>query len=244
MLEHNQTIELIAKAQQGDEEAKTTLLVHNSPLIKSIIRRYMNKGVDYDDLYQLGSMGFLKAIKNFDSSFNVKFSTYAVPMITGEVKRFLRDDGYIKVSRTLKVLSSKINQFIENYKKNNAVDPSIELISKEFCIEPSEVVFAMDSAKIPISLYEKNDDSENSPSLIDKIACNDSSSEDVLDKFILTDIINDLSPREKKIIILRYYRDKTQSEIAALLGVSQVQISRLEGKIIEKFKRKFHIEER
>lgn len=92
-------------------------MIHNSPLIKSIIRRYINKGVDYDDLYQLGSMGFLKAIKNFDTSYNVKFSTYAVPMIAGEVKRFLRDDGYIKVSRTLKILSNKINQFIENYKK-------------------------------------------------------------------------------------------------------------------------------
>ena len=244
VLEHNETIELIAKAQLGDEESKTKLLVHNSPLIKSIIRRYMNKGVDYDDLYQLGSMGFLKAIKNFDASYNVKFSTYAVPMIAGEVKRFLRDDGYIKVSRTLKLLSSKINQFIDNYKKNNASDPTIDQLSKEFNIEPQEIVFAMDSAKVPISLYEKNDDSDSSPSLIDKISGEKDNSEDVLDKLILSDVINDLNEREKKIIMLRYYRDKTQSEIAAQLGVSQVQVSRLESKIIQKIKTRFLSEER
>ena len=239
MLEHNETIELIAKAQKGDEEAKTKLLIHNSPLIKSIIRRYINKGVDYDDLYQLGSMGFLKAIKNFDTSYNVKFSTYAVPMIAGEVKRFLRDDGYIKVSRTLKILSNKINQFIENYKKNHATDPSIELLSKEFNLEPQEIVFAMDSSKFPISLYEKGDDSDFSSSLIDKISSENENTDDILDKLILTDIINELSEREKKIIIMRYYRDKTQSEVAAMLGVSQVQVSRLESKIIEKIKNKF-----
>lgn len=239
VLEHDETIELIAKAQKGDEEAKTKLLVHNSPLIKSIIRRYMNKGVDYDDLYQLGSMGFLKAIKNFDTSYKVKFSTYAVPMIAGEVKRFLRDDGYIKVSRSLKLISTKINQFIDNYKKHNATDPSIEMLSKEFNLEPQEIVFAMDSAKVPISLYEKNDDSDSSPGLIDKISSENDNSEDVLDKLILSDIINDLTEREKKIIMLRYYRDKTQSEIAAQLGVSQVQVSRLESKIIEKIKARF-----
>ncbi|HEY8419306.1 MAG TPA: SigB/SigF/SigG family RNA polymerase sigma factor [Clostridia bacterium] len=238
MLEHNETIELIAKAQKGDEEAKTKLLIHNAPLIKSIIRRYVNKGVDYDDLYQLGSMGFLKAIKNFDTSFNVKFSTYAVPMIAGEVKRFLRDDGYIKVSRTLKMLSNKINQFIEDYKKNHANDPSIDIIAKEFNLEPQEIVFAMDSAKLPMSLYEKNDESD-SASLIDKISSENENTDDVLDKLILTDIINELSEREKKIIIMRYFRDKTQSEIAAMLGVSQVQVSRLESKIIQKIKNKF-----
>lgn len=241
MLEHEQTLELIKLAQKGDENAKTELLEHNSPLIKSIIRRYLNKGVEYDDLYQLGCLGFLKAIRNFDPSFNVKFSTYAVPMIAGEVKRFLRDDGYIKVSRTLKVLSSKINQFIENYKKEHSTDPTLDMIAKEFNLEQTDIVFALDSAKMPISLFEKNDDnSDNAPSLIDKIIIDDNP-DDVIDKLILKEIINDLSEREKKIIILRYYRDKTQSEIASLLGVSQVQVSRLENKIIEKLKSRFNI---
>ncbi|HEY8423603.1 MAG TPA: SigB/SigF/SigG family RNA polymerase sigma factor [Clostridia bacterium] len=238
MLEHNETIELIARAQKGDEEAKTKLLVHNAPLIKSIIRRYVNKGVDYDDLYQLGSMGFLKAIKNFDTSYNVKFSTYAVPMIAGEVKRFLRDDGYIKVSRTLKMLSNKINQYIEEYKKNHASDPTIEELAKKFNMDPQEIVFAMDSAKLPMSLYEKNEDPD-STSLIDKISSQNENTDEILDKLILTDIINELSEREKKIIIMRYFRDKTQSEIAVMLGVSQVQVSRLESKIIQKIKNKF-----
>lgn len=239
MLEHEETMELIKLAQGGDNDAKTKLIEHNSPLIKSIIRRYRNKGVDYDDLYQLGSMGFLKAIKNFDASYNVKFSTYLVPMIAGEVKRFLRDDGYIKVSRSLKVMSSKINQFVENYKIINGEDPSLDLLCKEFKLEPSELIFTMDSAKMPVSLYEKNEDSENSLSLIDKIVADDKD-EDMIDKLILKDLIHDLAPREKKIIILRYYRDKTQSEIASLLGVSQVQVSRLESKIIGRLKEKFH----
>jgi len=238
LLDHSQTIELIIRAQTGDEVAKDTLLSHNSPLIKSIIRRWRNKGVEYDDLYQLGCMGFLKAIKNFDPEFGVRFSTYAVPMIAGEVKRFLRDDGCIKVSRALKVMSNKINRFIEEYKKENCSDPSLDEIAKRFGIDAQEVVFTMDSSRRPISIYEKSEDGgDKSQSLIEKLSYSDKN-EDILDKIILKEMIDKLPEREKKIIVLRFFRDKTQSEIAEILGVSQVQISRLEAKILEKLKEK------
>ncbi len=237
LLEQSVTQELISKAQDGNNEAKTELIEQNSPLIKSVIRRYRNKGVDYEDLYQLGCIGFLKAIRNFSDSFGVKFSTYAVPMIAGEVKRFLRDDGYIKVSRSVKSLASKINYYIEDYKNKNGDSPSIETIAQEFGIDAQEAVFVLDSAKFPVSLYDKTDD-ENNRTLMDKLASKETV-EDNLDRIVLKDAIQSLDEREKKIILLRYYRDKTQSEVARVLNVSQVQISRLENKILEKLKRGF-----
>lgn len=237
LLEQSVTQELISKAQDGDNQAKTELIEQNSPLIKSVIRRHRNKGVDYEDLYQLGCIGFLKAIRNFSDAFGVKFSTYAVPMIAGEVKRFLRDDGYIKVSRSVKSLASKINYYIEEYKNKNGDSPSIETIAEEFGIEAQEAVFVLDSAKFPVSLYDKTDD-ENNRTLMDKLASKETV-EDNLDRIVLKDAIQSLDEREKKIILLRYYRDKTQSEVARVLNVSQVQISRLENKILEKLKRGF-----
>ncbi len=234
MIEQNELLELIKQAQTGSEEAKTKILTENSPLIKSVIRRFKNKGVEYEDLYQLGSIGFLKAIKNFSPEFGVKFSTYAVPMVAGEVKRFLRDDGYIKVSRSTKSLAAKIAYFTQVYKNENRTSPKIEEIAAAFGIEAQEVVFAMDSAKFPISIYDKSDD-EHSQSIFEKLASNETS-DDNLDKIILKDIIEKLDEREKKIIVLRYFRDKTQSEVARVLKVSQVQVSRLESKILDKLK--------
>lgn len=236
MLEHEETLELIKQAQAGSEEAKTKLIEHNSPLVKSILRHYRNKNVEYDDLYQIGCMGFLKAIKNFDTSYNVRFSTYAVPMIAGEIKRFLRDDGYIKVSRSLKTLSFKISAFIDAYKKEHQEEPTVDQIAQHFDMDREEIVFAMDSAKHPVSLHQKSDDNPDKTfNLIDKIAVEDKN-EEIIDKLILKSVIDELSDREKKIIILRYYRDKTQSEIAEHLGISQVQVSRLESKILEKIR--------
>ena len=238
MLSNEENLQLIALSQGGDEQAKQALIVEHSPLIKSIVRHFKNKGVEFDDLYQLGCIGFLKAIKNFSTQFNVRFSTYAVPMISGEIKRFLRDDGYIKISRSTKSLSAKITYFIRDYKAKFSESPTVDQIAREFSIEPQEVVFAMDSAKFPLSLYEKSED-ESNISLIDKIADN-SNGEDNIDKILLKQIISTLSERDKKIIILRYYRDKTQSEVARVLNVSQVQVSRLENKIIAKLKAEFN----
>lgn len=240
-LENISRDELVEYARAGSEEAKTKLILDNSPLIKSVIKRYKNKGVEYDDLYQLGCMGLLKAINNYDSSFNVKFSTYAVPLIAGEVKRFLRDDGYIKISRSLKSLAIQINRFIDSFQQDNSCSPSVSELAKHFNTEESEIIIAMECSKMPVSIYDNADDDETGKSrtILEKIP-DDFSEEKLLDKIVLKDIINELCPRDKKIIILRYFRDKTQSEIARELNVSQVQISRLEIKILEQLKNKLN----
>lgn len=236
-MESEETLNLISKAQSGDKSASEELLCKNSPLIKSVIRRYKNRGVDYDDLYQLGCMGFIKAIKNFSLAYEVKFSTYAVPMIAGEVKRFLRDDGPIKVSRTTKTAAITINRFIERYRRENGDAPTVERISEEFGYEPQETVFIMDSSKYPISIYDRNDD-DSTRTLLDKLQT-DENDDEKLDKMMLKKIINELAPRDKQIILLRYFADKTQADVARVLQVSQVQVSRLENKILLKIKDKY-----
>lgn len=235
MLSHEETMALIALAQQGDEKASTTLLCENAPLLKSIIKRYLGKHVEYDDLYQIASIGLLKAIKNFSYDHNVRFSTYAVPMILGEIKRYMRDDGYLKVSRSLKSLSAKITRYVDEQVKNGVESPTVDEIAQHFEIEPTEVVFAMDATKLPISLYEKTNDNDGKQTeLIEHLPTDEDKK--MLDKVILKDMLSQLSPREQKIVVLRYFRDLTQGEIAHKLGVSQVQISRLENKILKKLK--------
>ncbi len=235
MLSHEETMRLISLAQQGDEEAKATLITENTPLIKSVIKRYIGKHVEYDDLFQISSIGLLKAIKNFSTDFNVRFSTYAVPMILGEVKRFMRDDGYVKVSRSLKSVANKINQYVDLCRKEGSSEPTLEELAERFQMEPSEVVFALDSAKMPVSIYEKTGDTDGKQlELIDKLPTDDD--KQLVNKVILNDMLSKLTQREQKIIVLRYFRDMTQGEIAEKLGVSQVQVSRLENKIIEKLK--------
>lgn len=236
MLDHETTLKLIQLAQNGDQNAKQTLVTENSPLIKSIIKRYIGKGIEYDDLFQLGAMGFVKAINNFSREYNVKFSTYVVPMIIGEIKRFMRDDGAVKVSRTIKTFNLQINKFIEQFQKENGEKPTIDKIAKEFDVPNQEVVFAMDSAKMPISLYTPFEgDGERSLLVVDRFTADDKS-EELFDSIFLRETLKKLESRDKKIILLRYFRDKTQSEIAKELGISQVQVSRLETKILEKIR--------
>lgn len=236
MLSHETTLELIKEAQKGSEKAKETLVVENSPLIKSIIKRFIGKGIEYDDLFQLGAMGFVKAINNFSEGYNVKFSTYVVPMIIGEVKRFMRDDGAIKVSRTIKTLNLQINKFIEKFQKENGVKPSIEQIATEFKVQTQDVVFAMDSAKMPISLYTPFEESDDKSLLVVDRFEQDNPTDELFDNIFLRETLKNLENRDKKIILMRYFRDKTQSEIAKELGISQVQVSRLETKILERIR--------
>jgi len=231
-----ETLELAMLAKNGDESAKEKLLQGNFPLIKSVIKKYIGKGVDYDDLYQIGCVGFLKAIKNFDPNYDVKFTTYAVPMIAGEVKRFLRDDGSIKISRAIKTLSMKIKLYLEEYLKSHDEEPTVNELASHFDVSPEDVACALDSSKALVSLYAKIDDSsDNSANIIDKIAYSDEH-ETMLDNLLLKEAINNLDERDRKIILLRYFRGKTQSEVAIELGVSQVQVSRIETKILESFK--------
>lgn len=237
MLENSKVLEFVRLAQSGDNHAKEVLLEENSPLIKSVIKRFINKGVEFDDLYQIGCVGFLKAIKNFKEGFDVKFSTYVVPMVIGEIKRFLRDDGSIKVSRALKTLNMQINRYIEEYEKDNFEKPTIEQISKKFNIEQQDVVLAMDSSKMPISIFSPIDD-DGETLMVEKIEGDDDMNEKLINNITINDLINKLNKRDKKIIKMRFYFDKTQSEIAKELNISQVQVSRLENKILENLKRK------
>jgi len=238
MLNQDELLDYIRRAKLGDEEAKEKIFKQNEPLLRSIIRRFKNKGIEYEDLFQIASIGFLKSINNFDENFGVKFSTYTVPMIIGELKRFMRDNGAIKVSRTIKILANRINKFIDDYQTKHSGSPSVEFIAKEFEITEEEVVIALNSSRMPLSIYDKYDDDEEGPELIEKIPSSEGE-DSIIEKIHITNIIDGLDEREKKLIVLRYFRDKTQSEVAKNLGVSQVQISRLENKIIEKIRLKF-----
>ncbi|MBE7087890.1 MAG: SigB/SigF/SigG family RNA polymerase sigma factor [Clostridiales bacterium] len=239
MLDQDKLLDYVRKAKNGDEFAKSQIFNHNVPLIKSIVKRFCGKGVEYDDLFQIASIGFLKAIQNFDESFGVKFSTYSVPMVIGEIKRYMRDNGAIKVSRTIKILANKINRFIFEYQTQNCESPTIEFLAEKFNVSSEEVVVALDSSKMPLSIYEKFDDEDEGQELIDKIPSGETEDK-LVEKIHLSNVIDALNEREKKIIIMRFFRDKTQGEVAESIGVSQVQISRLENKIIEKIRNKFN----
>ncbi len=236
MLTVERTIELVRLAKTGDKNAAEELIVNNSSLIKSVVRRFLGRGVEYDDLFQLASIGFIKAINNFDESFNVRFSTYAVPMIAGELKRFLRDDGSIKVSRIIKGLNYKIKVIVEQARKNGEESPSVDRLAEMLGVEKEDIALAIGADKRLVSIYDKVD-SEKDIEYLDTIE-SDEREDELIEKIMLREAIDSLSEREKKIVLLRYFSDKTQSEIAKELGVSQVQISRLETKIVENLKQK------
>lgn len=237
MLNERETISYIRLAKAGDNHAKERLLEHNTSLLKSILKRYLGKGVEYDDLFQLASIGFLKAIAGFDESFGVKFSTYAVPMIAGEIKRFLRDDGSIKVSRALKQSAREMNRFIETYAAEHGEQPSVKELAQIFSMEESEVVFTLGSARMPLSINEQSDyKDEKAATLEEKLPSKDDQ-EEMIDRMLLRTAIEKLPERERRIVVLRYFRDMTQSEVARAIGVSQVQISRIENRIMQEFKK-------
>lgn len=237
MLDSEEIKKLVLDAQRGDENAKNILINENSSLIKSVIKRFKGKGIEYDDLYQLGCLGFIKAIKNFNSEFDVKFSTYVVPMVIGDIKRFMRDDGEIKVARSLKTLNLSINKFVENYYSIHKENPSIEQISREFNVDEQEIIMAMESSKKPVSLFAPLESEDSELLVIDRF---DSLSNDnsVMEKITVKEMIRALNERDRKIILMRYFYDRTQSEVAKKLGISQVQVSRLENKILESFRMK------
>ncbi len=238
MLEEKVTLDYIRKAKRGDAHAKEALIEHNVSLVKCIVKRYLGKGVDYDDLFQIACMGFLKAIAGFDESFGVKFSTYAVPMIAGEIKRFMRDDGSVKVSRAMKQTAKEMNAFVEEYLIRHGKQPKVSEIAEKFGLDETETVFVMGSSKMPLSLYGGGDFKDGKErELIETLPASDDQ-EEWLDKMLLRGAIDALSERDKKIIVLRYFRDMTQSEVAEKVGVSQVQVSRIESRIIKEFREK------
>lgn len=223
---------LIALSQAGDTIARETLVNCNVRLVWSVVQRFMNRGYEPDDLFQIGCIGLLKSIDKFDLSYEVKFSTYAVPMIIGEIQRFLRDDGTLKVSRSLKEIANKVRKTKDELAKKLNRLPTIKEIAAQLGVTPEEVVFAQEANKPPASIHETVFENDGDPiTLMDQIA--DDSQARWFDKLALNEAIEGLNEREQLIVYLRYYRDQTQAEVANRLGISQVQVSRLEKKILQ-----------
>jgi len=234
-LDDNEVKRLIALSQAGDTVARDTLVNCNIRLVWSVVQRFLNRGYEPEDLFQIGCIGLLKSVDKFDLNYDVKFSTYAVPMIIGEIQRFLRDDGTLKVSRSLKEQANKVRKTKDELSKTLGRLPTIKEIADELQITPEDVVFAQEANKPPTSIHETVFENDGDPiTLIDQIA--DDSEEKWFDKLALSEAINALSDRERLIVYLRYYRDQTQSEVASRLGISQVQVSRLEKKILKSIK--------
>lgn len=231
-LDDNEVKRLIALSQSGDNGARDRLVNCNIRLVWSVVQRFMNRGYEPDDLFQIGCIGLLKSVDKFDLSYDVKFSTYAVPMIIGEIQRFLRDDGTLKVSRSLKEMANKVRKKRDELSKVLNRLPTIGEVAEGLGVTPEDVVFAQEANKQPSSIHETVFENDGDPiTLMDQIS--DESQERWFDKLALHEAITGLSERERLIVYLRYYRDQTQSEVATRLGISQVQVSRLEKKILQ-----------
>lgn len=234
-MEH--TLALIGRAHQGDKEARDTLFEENTGLIYSVARRFLGRGVEMEDLFQIGSIGLLKAVDKFDPAFEVKFSTYAIPMILGELKRFFRDDGMIKVSRSIKENQHRVYLAREKIEKELGREPSLKEIAEMLGMPPEEVAMTMDSAAEVESLYRTVYQSEGTDiSLIDKIPEKENAEENLLNRIFLEEILGKLESSDRKLLYMRYFQDQTQTQIAEQLGVSQVQVSRMEKRILKKLR--------
>lgn len=233
-LKYNENFDtLIKQAQEGDLCAREKIISENTGLVHSVVKRFSGRGTELEDLFQIGCIGLIKAIDKFDTSYNVKFSTYAVPMILGEIKRFLRDDGIIKVSRSLKEMSAKAMGIKEAITKEKGSEPTVWEIAERMGVTPEELSCALDASRRPESIFsagenEKGDKKE----LIEKLESPVNFESQVINKIMLDDILKTFSERDKKVINLRYFRQKTQTETAKVLGISQVQVSRIEKKIL------------
>ncbi|MCM3735954.1 RNA polymerase sporulation sigma factor SigF [Bacillus cytotoxicus] len=227
--------ELIKRSQQGDQGARDLIVQSNMRLVWSVVQRFLNRGYEPEDLFQIGCIGLLKSVDKFDLSFDVKFSTYAVPMIIGEIQRFLRDDGTVKVSRSLKETGNKIRKMKDELSKEYGRAPTITEIAEALELTPEEVVMAQEASRTPSSIHETVYENDGDPiTILDQIA--DRSETKWFDKIALKEAIRELDERERLIVYLRYYKDQTQSEVAERLGISQVQVSRLEKKILKQMK--------
>ena len=227
----------IELAQSGDKKARDYLVEKNVGLIWSIVRRFMNRGYEAEDLFQIGSIGLLKAIDKFDTSYDVKFSTYAVPMITGEIKRFMRDDGIIKVSRTIKENAVKIKAVRDVLANVDNREPTVEELAEETGLSPEDVILALDSTNEVESLQKVVYQGDGgSISLMDRLVEKRDEHEEALNRILLEDLLRNLTERERELLHLRYFEEKTQTEIAGRLGLSQVQVSRMEKRLLARLR--------
>lgn len=233
---YENSVEDIIKAKEGNEDAMSKLVESNSGLIWSIVRRFKERGYELEDLYQIGSLGFIKSIRRFDTNFEVQLSTYAVPYILGEIKRFIRDDGPIKVSRSTKELCVKIREVQREYLNKKGEEIKLEEVAKILKVPKEEIAAALDSANCVDSIYDVNYKDDSEGNILDKIPANEETEKNLIDKIVLKDAINRLNERERKIILLRYFRGSTQSQVAKVLGISQVQVSRIEKRVLSDMK--------
>lgn len=237
-LSDDQVKDYIAKSQTGDTYARDQLVENNIRLVWSVVQRFLNRGYEAEDLFQIGCIGLLKSIDKFDLSYDVKFSTYAVPMIIGEIQRFLRDDGTVKVSRSLKEMANRIRRTKDELSKKLGRQPKLSEIAEEIGVTAEEVVFAQESMRAPSSIHETVYENDGDPiTLMDQIA--DDEQDKWFDKIALKEAISELNEREQLIVYLRYFKDQTQSEVAERLAISQVQVSRLEKKILSRIRDQF-----
>ena len=226
---------MIARAQSGDDDARKKMIEGNTRLVWSIVQRFSSRGIELDDLFQIGCIGLMKSVDKFDLKYEVKFSTYAVPMIIGEIQRFLRDDGMVKVSRSIRELNFKIRHATENYMKTNEKPPSMAELAEILDVSIDDIIMATDAMRDPASLHEQLYENDgDSVTLMDQMR--DEKSQLPFDYIPLKEVLKRLGKREQSIIYLRYFVDLTQTEIAERLGISQVQVSRLEKKILAQLK--------
>jgi len=230
---------LIKLAQNGDREALEAFVIKNSGLIHSAVKKFSGRGTDNEDLFQIGAMGLIKSINKFDASFGVEFSTYAVPMIMGEIRRFLRDDGMIKVSRKLKETAAKARGLSEKFMAERGCELTVAEIAEMIDSTIDEVTLSLEATKIPESIYKTVHEGDASPVLLlDKLNSDENSEEKVINRIALKNAIKNLPSRERQILALRFYKEKTQSEVARIMGLSQVQISRIEKKVLSGLREK------
>jgi len=231
------TFELIRQSQAGEKQAKEQLITMHSGLIWNVVRRFTGRGVELEDLYQIGAIGLIRAIDKFDFSYDVKFSTYAVPLISGEIKRFLRDDGMIKVSRNLKENQWKIKKSMEIFLHEHGREATVEELSEMLEMEPEEIVLSMEAVVEIESMEQSMYSGEGKEvSLKERIADEKNEEEELMYKLFLRQLLQGLDKRDRELIFLRYFENKTQTEVAKILGISQVQVSRLEKKILRQMK--------
>ena len=232
--------ELFEKIKAGDKEARERYIKGNLRLVLSVIKRFQNSSENADDLFQIGCIGLMKAIDNFDTTLMVKFSTYAVPMIAGEIKRFLRDDGMIKVSRSIKEMGAKVKTARESLCGSLGREPTVEEIAGEIGATREEVAVSMEAAAEVESLYKNVGNGEDkSLCLMDKIEDHRERQEELINHMVLEKLISQLGEKDREIIIRRYFRNQTQTQVAVSLGISQVQVSRLEKKILKQMREQF-----
>ena len=236
---------LIAKSHDGDKAAREMLIENNLGLVHAVVRRFQGRGIETEDLFQIGTIGLIKAIDKFDLSFQVKFSTYAVPLIAGEIKRFLRDDGPVKISRTVKENSWKVNKASAHLQVTLGRDPTLQELATETELTTEDVIMATESLRSVESIYTvvyQNDGSDMF--LLDKMAQKQPDpGEEVVDQLLLRQLLKNLDSKERQLIYLRFFQNKKQVEVAKIMGITQVQVSRLEKKILLSMRRKASLQE-